>query len=94
MTREARCHRNTGEVLNRAAGVYLVVFFFFLTWWFYIRFRPGAHRSQGGLAIVFHFCVKKHTERSYVTSLYAFVRQIQLGLNSALAGVGFVPLGK
>lgn len=39
------------------------------TWWFYIGLRPGAHRSQGGLAIVFHFCVKKHTERSYVPSL-------------------------
>ena len=43
---------------------------------------------------MFHFCVKKHAERSYVTSLYAFVRQIQPGLNSALAGIGFVPLGK
>ena len=29
VTWEARCHRNTGEVLNRAARVYLVVFFFF-----------------------------------------------------------------
>lgn len=61
---------------------------------FYIGLRPGAHRSQGGLAIMFHFCVKKHTERSYVPSLSAFVRQTQPGLSSALAGIGFVPLGR